>query len=130
MSRFRYLNGMDWVIKGLEQSIHQTVGAGNGSQLVFELDGKLEAESFRSLTQHYVSSFPVLHGRVVRGWQLAPAWKIPRRIQELKVSVKTHILPEDASFEAVVEKLGQCIVVPPGTRGRYVGFNVLYVIFI
>jgi len=126
VSRLRYLKGIDWVIHGLDRSIRQTSGLGNWSQIVFELDGQLDFESFRSVAQDYVSSFPVLHGRTVRGWQLAPAWRIPRGIKDVKLSVETHRLPDNAPFEAVVEKLGQCVMALPGTPGHYIAFNILY----
>ncbi len=126
MNRFHYLSGIDWVIHGLDRSIRQTSGLGNWSQIVFELAGKLDFESFCSSAQRYASAFPVLQGRAVRGWQLAPVWKTPRRIKKIKVAVEKHHLPDDASFETVVEQLGQCVTAPPGTPGHYVGFNILY----
>jgi len=128
VSRFRYLNGIDWVITGLHHSIRQTAGLGNWSQLVLELDGKLDFESFHSVVQRYASAFPVLQGHAVRGWQLVPVWKTPKRMKKITVSVEKHDLPGDASFEAIIDKLGQCVTASPGTPGRYIGFNVLYMV--
>ena len=126
MNRFRYLNGIDWVITGLGQSLRQTVGVGNWSQLVFELEGVLDFDPFREAVQRYVATFPVFQGRAVRGWQLAPLWKIPRRVKPMEVSVEKYILPEKISHDALLERLGQCVRVPAGTPGRYVGFNLFY----
>ncbi len=126
MSRFRYLNGIDWVITGLGRSLHRTTGCGNWSQLVLELDGKLDFEAFRSAVQRYASAFPVLHGRAVRGWQLAPVWKMPVHRQPAYVPVERHIFPDDVSLNIIIEQLGRCVAVAPGTPGRYIGFNVFY----
>jgi len=126
VNRFRYLNGIDWVLTGLHHSIRQTSGLGNWSQLALELDGKLDIEHFRAAVQRYASAFPVLQGRAVRGWQLAPVWKMPVKKKQALVSVEKQILPDDASFEAITEKLGQCVAVSPGTPGRYIGFNAIY----
>jgi hypothetical protein len=126
VSRFRYLNGIDWVITGLDRSLRRTAGCGNWSQLVLELDGELDFEAFRSAVQRYASAFPVLHGRAVRGWQLVPVWKMPVRRKQTSVSVEKYVLPDDVSLENIIERLGQCVAVAPGTPGCYIGFNVLY----
>jgi len=126
VSRLRYLNGIDWVITGLDHSLRQTAGLGNWSQLVFELDGEPDFDRFNQTVQRYTSSFPVLQGRTVRGWQLAPAWKTPRRIKPVTVPVKKYQLPDDASFETITKRLGKCVTTRPGTPGRYIGFNLLY----
>ncbi len=125
MSRFRYLNGIDWVIAGLDRSLRQTAGCGNWSQLVLELDGELNFDGFRSAVQRYASAFPVLQGRAVRGWQLVPVWKIPVRKKQASVAVEKQVLPDDVSWEDVVEQLGKCVAVASGTPGRYIGFNLL-----
>jgi len=126
VTRFRYLNGIDWVVTGLDRSLRQAAGSGNWSQIVMELDGRLDFESFRNGVQRYASAFPVLQGRAVRGWQLVPVWKIPKRSRPVSVPIKKHLLPDDASFETVTERLGQCVTVASGTPGRYIGFNLLY----
>jgi hypothetical protein len=126
VSRFRYLNGIDWVITGLDRSLRRTAGCGNWSQLVLELDGELDFEAFHSAVQRYASAFPVLYGHAVRGWQLVPVWKMPVCRKRTSVSVEKQILPDDVSFESIVERLGQCVAVAPGAPGRYIGFNMLY----
>ena len=125
MSRFRYLNGIDWVLTGLDRSLRQTAGCGNWSQLVLELDGELDFDDFRSAVQRYASAFPVLQGRAVRGWQLVPVWKMPVRKKQASVAVEKQVLPDDVSWAGVIERLGQCVTVASGTPGRYIGFNLL-----
>lgn len=126
MTRFRYLNGVDWVITGLDHSLRQTAGLGNWSQLVLELDGEPDFDRFNDAVQRYASAFPVLQGRAVRGWQLAPAWKIPRRTRPIRVPVAKQFLPAETPFEVITERLGQCVAVHSGTPGRYIGFNLIY----
>lgn len=126
MTRFRYLNGVDWVITGLDHSLRQTAGLGNWSQLVLELDGEPDFDRFNDVVQRYALAFPVLQGRAMRGWQLAPVWKIPRRTRPIRVPVNKHILPNETPFEVITERLGQCVAVKSGTPGRYIGFNLIY----
>jgi hypothetical protein len=125
VNRVRYLNGIDWVIAGLDRSLRRATGCGNWSQLVLELDGELDLESFRSAVQRYASAFPVLYGRAVRGWQLAPLWRMPVRRKRSTVFVEKQVLPDDVLWEDVVGRLGRCVAVPPGSPGRYIGFNLL-----
>ncbi len=126
MTRFRYLKGVDWVITGLDHSLRQTAGLGNWSQLVLELDGEPDFDPFVDAVQRYASAFPVLQGRAVRGWQMAPAWKIPRRTRPIRVHVAKHILPPETPFDVIIKQLGQCVAVQSGTPGRYIGFNLIY----
>ena len=125
MSRFCYLNGIDWVITGLDRSLRRTTGCGNWSQLVLELDGVLDLDEFRIVVQRYASAFPVLQGRAVRGWQLVPLWEMPVRRKRSTVFVEKQVLPDDVSWEDVVERLGKCVAVASGLPGRYIGFNLL-----
>jgi len=125
VNRFRYLNGIDWVVAGLDRSLRQTSGFGNWSQVVLELDGSLDAKRFAAAVQRYTSSFPVLQGRAVRGWQLVPVWKMPRRMRPESVPIESRPLPEEASFEQITEELARCVTAPPGTPGRYIGFTLL-----
>jgi len=126
VTRFRYLNGVDWVITGLDHSLRQTAGLGNWSQLVLELNGEPDFDRFNDAVQRYASAFPVLQGRAVRGWQLAPAWKIPRRTRSIRVPVAKQFLPPETPFDVVTKRLGQCVAVKSGTPGRYIGFNLIY----
>ena len=126
MTRFRYLNGIDWVITGLDHSLRQTAGLGNWSQLVLELNGEPDFDRFNDAVQRYASAFPVLQGRAVRGWQMAPLWKIPRRTRPIRVPVTKHVLPSETPLEAITKRLGQCVAVKSGTPGRYIGFNLIY----
>lgn len=125
MTRYRYLNGIDWVVTGLDHSMRQTLGCGNWSQVVLELDGPLDAKRFAAAAQRFVSSIPVLQGRAVRGWQLVPAWKIPARTKEIPVPFESRAVAENARFSEIVKELGCCVTVPPGTPGRTIGFTLL-----
>ncbi len=125
MSRYRYLNGIDWVVTGLDHSLRQTSGCGNWSQLVLELEGTPDFDSFSAAVQRYVSSFPVLQGRAARGWQLVPVWKMPARAAALPVPVEIRPLSPNAGFRDIIQELGRGVAAPPGTPGRYIGFTAL-----
>lgn len=125
MNRYRYLNGIDWIIAGLDRSLRQTAGCGNWAQLVLELDGTPDVERFRVAAQAYASSFPVLLGRAVRGWQFVPVWKFPRKGRVCPIRVDELELPAGASLDAVTEQLGRCVCAPPGKPGRYIRFSLL-----
>jgi hypothetical protein len=125
-TRFRYLNGIDWVITGLDHSIRQTAGFGNWSQVVLELDGEPDFDRINNAVQRYANSFPVLQGRAARGWQLVPLWKIPRRTRPMRVPVSKFVLPAEAPFKSVAELLGRNVSAKPGTPGCYIGFNLVY----
>ena len=126
MNRLRYLSGIDWVITGLEQSLRQTAGVGNWSQLVFELEGKLDDDLFRETAQRYVESFPVLQGRVGRAWHGVPFWKTPKTMRVIPVPIESDRLSDEASLEDLTHRLGQCLIAPPGEPGSMVGFMLLY----
>lgn len=125
MSRYRYLNGIDWVVTGLDHSLRQTGGSGNWSQLVLELDGIPDIERFSAAAQRYAASFPVLQGRAVRGWQLVPVWKMPNRTKPVPLPFESRVLPEHTGFPEITKELGRCLTVPPGSPGRYIGFTLL-----
>lgn len=127
MNPLRYLNGIDWVITGLNQLLGKTSGIGNWSQLVLELDGALDSDAFKQSVQCYIAGFPVLQGRMKRGWQLAPGWKIPRCVTPSSVFFENEILPAATPFEQVVERLGRAVCAPPGCAGQYIGFTLLSV---
>lgn len=126
MNRYRYLNGIDWIITGLDQSLRQTAGIGNRAQLVLELDGRPDTEKLRAAARRYASAFPVLQGRSVRGWQLVPVWKIPRRIQPVDIPVSETALDRDASFENISAALGSGVAFPAEQADFHIGFHLFY----
>lgn len=124
MSRYRYLNGIDWVIHGFHQSMCQTAGTGNWAQIVLELDGHFNVTQFRRAARRYASRYPEFQGRAVRAWNLVPMWKYPKtgRMAEFDI---THIQLKDESFPAVLQQLRNHVAAAPGGPGRYIAFIIL-----
>ena len=118
MSRFRYLNGIDWVVTGLDHSLRQAAGIGNWAQVVLELDGVLDRDRIASAVKSYASQFSVLQGHAARGWHLVPLWKTPRKLKSSTIPVVEHLLEDDASWQDVTAHLTSCLAVPPGTPGH------------
>ena len=75
--RKRYLTGSDWVINTLDAQLKSLTDCGNQSQLVLEIDARLDAQDVRNTLNRFVRKFPVLRGNPARDVLLAPYWKIP-----------------------------------------------------
>lgn len=110
MKSRRYLSGADWILNGLAHAAQQTAQTGNPFQIVLELDGSLDDESFRGAVQVYCAGNPVLNGRVRRAWNLAPYWQ-PRRCKE-PIPVDRVDLPPNSSEQDVLNALGEHLIVP------------------
>ena len=76
--RKRYLTGIDWVINAFNYQAKKTTGLGNISHLVFELNGKLEAQNFCEKFGIFLNHYPLVGGRVRRDFNLCPYWRINR----------------------------------------------------
>lgn len=72
-----YLTGIDWLIHTFNYMTKQAAGTGFRSQVVLELDGSPDENEFRNCLDNFIRKFPVVNGRMSRGYNLAPYWKIP-----------------------------------------------------
>ena len=103
----RYLSGIDWMIGALNDVTRRTTGTGNVSQVVLQLDGAIDPDSFESALRAFLSGYPVISGRCRRGWNLAPYWEIPKRATLDGLAVRCIDLPIDAAPDeerAVLER--------------------------
>ena len=97
----RYLSGMDWVIGALDHMSQRATGGPNASQIVMELSGPFDGRCFRAAVTEFARLFPVLTGRVVRDWNLAPYWRMPRRERPLPLRVETQSVSEPDLLAAI-----------------------------
>ena len=74
-----YLSGMDWAVHALDHTSKKFLGCGLLFQIVVELAGTLEKESFRGPLARYCECFPHLWGVARRDFiNLAPYWRMNR----------------------------------------------------
>lgn len=79
----RYLTGIDWAISALDYSCKKNTGTGNLSQVVLELNGRLDQEKIKKLFVDYFLRFPVIGGHIARDFNYAPYWKYPLKALSL-----------------------------------------------
>lgn len=83
-----YLSGIDWVVHAIDHTSKKVLGCGLLFQIVVELAGALEKESFRASFARYCQCFPHLWGMARRDLtNLAPYWQINRGRGESKVEI-------------------------------------------
>lgn len=83
-----YLSGMDWVVHAIDHTSKKFLGCGLLFQIVVELAGTLEKESFRASLARYCECFPHLWGVARRDFiNLAPYWRMNRERGDSKVEV-------------------------------------------
>lgn len=80
----RRLSPIDWMINILDKSTKKNTGTGNVSQIVLELDGKLNVENFVASWMNFLEKNPIVRGRVKRFWNFKPYW----------VSVNNRVAPK------------------------------------
>lgn len=80
MSPKRYLSGIDWAIHTLDYISTKRLGCGQSFQIVAELAGALNEKMFRRHLTSYCESFPHLWGSVRRAFNLAPYWRVAKRL--------------------------------------------------
>lgn len=127
MISVRYLNGIDWVVAGLMHELEHCAGIGNWSQVVVQLEGELDDDTFCAAVQRFHAAHPILQGKTVRGWQLAPCWKIPRlrHGHPPLIPYWRRSMPQDTPVDDVLRELQQSLILPPGKPGAYTGFTSL-----
>lgn len=74
-----YLTGLDWMIHALNSATHRSCPTGNSSQIVLELDGRIDVARLEEALQEITTAFPLINGRPARGWTLEPFWKSPSK---------------------------------------------------
>lgn len=124
----RYLTGIDWIIHVLNYMTLKETGAGFMSQVVFELNGNVNALQIESFISAFMKKFPVLNGHTSRDFNLAPYWKIPTEGRSnisfetihLEDSDKKNACPDD-----VLTGLEQRINRPFKNKKEHVAFRLI-----
>ena len=98
-----YLSGMDWAVHALDHTSKKFLGCGLLFQIVVELAGTLEKESFRGPLARYCECFPHLWGVARRDFiNLAPYWRMNRGRGVSKVEV---VFRQAVDFEEALNLL-------------------------
>jgi hypothetical protein len=124
----RYLTGIDWIIHVLNYMTRKETGAGFMSQVVFELDGEIDASKAESYVSEFVKKYPVLNGYALRDFNLAPYWKIPAAVNN-NVSFETIHLSDlsnkSTSYESVLASLETGINRPFRNKREHIAFRLI-----
>ena len=121
----RYLTGLDWLIGVLDCMTRQATGAGNSSQVILELEGRLDADQFRDALAGFTANFPALSGYPSRdGFNLAPFWKMNGRAVAPPCALTT--LNGDNAGEESVALLGRFVNTPFSTRREHLAFHLVH----
>jgi len=119
-----YLSGTDWVINTLDHMMKSTTNSGNMSQIVVELDSLLDEKLLKDQLGAFVKEFPALHGRVERGLNLTPYWRIPEKVTaDLDLTVYT--LKEDAIEGDILSLLGKAANRPFKKDNEHLAFYLI-----
>lgn len=109
----RYLSGIDWVINALDYKSRQEAGLGNFSQLVLELEPKLDGKLFCEKIGIFLNHYPVMTGRVSRDFNFCPYWRVEpgKRVKfsfaQRALNPKEEALPLIFAFANVGLKAGE-----------------------
>lgn len=118
----RYLTGLDWIIHALDSATRRFCSTGNSSQIVLELDGKLDASAFTEALHRFASAFPVLWGEVARGWTLEPYWRIPSAPKNPTIRIEVAQVEAADLFSALERFINQ----PFSHSREYVAFQLFH----
>lgn len=99
-----YLNGIDFVVQGINYNCQKAPGGDYQFLIVSHLDGTPDAEKLRDCLNKLQSLFPIFLGKLKRNYlNLAPYWETP-----LKVTPKNILtvipLDESEAFEKTCQK--------------------------
>jgi hypothetical protein len=121
----RYLTGIDWIIGVLDRMTRSVTGSGNTSQIILELEGRLDPDRFRAAVARFASHFPAMTGWPARDWKnLAPYWKIDGRSGTPGCSVSA--VDERTSDDEILALLGRGADAPFPTRRDHLLFNLVH----
>ena len=119
----RYLTGVDWIIGTLDCATQRATGAGNSSQIILELEGRLEENRLRDCVERFAALLPALSGYPSRDWlNLAPFWKIDRPVGHCTV----RLLPAQPTPEAALGQLCKAVNIPFPTRRDHLAFHLVH----
>ena len=122
----RYLTGIDWIIHAINHINKKKTGAGNMFQIVLQMEGALDETILRECLNKFVKKFPVLNGRSMRDYNLAPYWKIYSKEKMLPPNVRTYRLDDNAAFSKVLSTLEQGINKSFNSVREHLAFHLIY----
>lgn len=109
-----YLSGIDWVVQAIDHTSKKILGCGLLFQIVVELAGTLEKESFSASFARYCECFPHLWGIARRDFaNLAPYWRMNRGRGESKVEI---LFRHAVNFEEALNLLSAELNTPVETE--------------
>lgn len=119
----RYLTGMDWIIGMLDCMTQRATGAGNSSQIILELESRLDEGQLRDVVNRFSSHFPALSGCPARdGLNLAPFWKMDRPVGSCTVKLLSGPMAETEALACLCHSLNA----PFATRHDHVAFHLVH----
>jgi NRPS condensation-like uncharacterized protein len=119
----RYLTGIDWLVHVFNYMTKLPNGSGNKFQVVLELDGVPVEDEFRKCLSGLIRKYPVLSGRSVRDYNLAPYWKMPPAGQTAPLSFNVHRLEDGADVFPLLE---QAVNEPFNSEQEHLAFHLIY----
>lgn len=121
----RYLTGIDWVVNTLDYICKKKTGVGNISQIVLELDGKLNEAIFKERLVKCISQLPILCGYPARALNLCPYWKIDAKT--LPLVLDTHYLDKSSSTREIISYFEDSLNKPFQNKREHLIFNLAFV---
>ena len=122
----RYLGGIDWVINALDYLGRKRSGIGNISQIVLELDGRVNEKDLRKRLNNCLQLIPALSGYPARSLNLCPYWKIDSKPYPLTLNV-LH-LEGNVDFTQAQIVFQEYLDKPFKNKKEHLVFNLVYCI--
>lgn len=121
----RYLTGVDWIIGVLDCMTRRATGTGNSSQIILELEGRLDTDLLRDAINRFAAQLPVISGRPARDrLNLAPFWKMNGRTAPPPLAV--HTMDESARREDALALLCRAAEAPFPSPHDHLAFNLVH----
>ena len=122
----RYLTGIDWIIHTINHINKKETGVGNMFQVVLQLEGELDEITLRESLNKFIKKFPVVNGRPMRDYNLAPYWKIYSKNEMLSPNIRTYRLGDNATFSKVLSALERGVNTSFSSIREHLAFHLIY----
>ena len=122
----RYLTGIDWIIHTINHINKKKTGIGNMFQVVLQLEGTLDETTLQEYLNKFIKKFPVVNGRPMRDYNLAPYWKVYSKKEMLFPNIRTYRLGDNATFSKVLSTLEHGINTPFNSIREHIAFHLIY----
>ncbi len=106
--------------------IRRKTAAGNTFQIVLHIEGRLDETTLRESLNKFIKKFPVLNGRLMRDYNLAPYWKIYSMHKMLPLNIKTYHLDDNATFSKILSTLEHGANVPFNSVREHLAFHLIH----